>query len=223
MKKKRGIIFGIVMVAVLTIVGAVYFIITRPQIIDPSDKVVLSDQAILTRVLPPSLATNVHIVKEMKESGENGYIVKGTITSEELTRVPFGGGNIPAELADKYGSGLGTDFMVYDMNVAEVWFGDVEGETFTFKIMGDKNSVITKPNVGDDVILFAYLTEGMDVPQLVDLEHSIFTDNGSLYSFSNTEILSAYDTKSDRVLKADIEELMEKDTEELFNMAMEPR
>ena len=115
----------------------------------------------------------------------------------------------------------GGSYMVYDVDVDEIWFGDEVGETFTFKIMGDKNSVITKPNMGDEVIVFAYQTEGMDLPQLVDLEHSIFTNNGSLYSFSNTENLSSYDTKPDGTLKSDVEELMGKDMEELLRMARE--
>ena len=226
MKKKMGIILGAGMGIVIVILGAVYVMKPRPQPadpvdpVDPKDKVVLSDQANLSRVSPPCLANDVLMVREMAESGENGYIVKGTITSEELTRVPFTGEG-SAEFAQLYGDNLGTDYMVYDVDVDEIWFGDEVEETFTFKIMGDKNSVITKPNMGDEVIVFAYQTEGMDLPQLVDLEHSIFTNNGLLYSFSNTENLSSYDTKPDGTLKSDVEELMGKDMEELLRMARE--
>mgnify|MGYP005775289803 CR=1 FL=1 len=210
MKMKKILITGAVILLILMGAGIVYVWNEQeepPVKVDPKDKVVLSDQALLSRRKNPSLHFDVELAKSDEASAKKGYILKGKIVKEEelwTPYVPSAGGNFE----EVFGEGLGISSILYTIDLDEVWYGEPEGDEFILQIGGDRESMITKPNMGDEVIVFAFQREGMPYPQLVDMEHSLFTDNNRLYSFSNTEELSSYDGKKASELKRDVERIM---------------
>lgn len=74
--------------------------------------------------------------------------------------------------------------------------------------LGGLHDSVTKPQKEENVILFLNKREKGYVS--VNMEHSIFTvsEDGILYSFSNTEELSSYDGKKETILFEKIKEVL---------------
>ena len=84
--------------------------------------------------------------------------------------------------------------MAFTFEVRDTWYGECE-DVITLRMLGGFNSGITKPYVGDELILFLFEnSNGEYVP--VFFEHSIYAINppdNRIYAFSNREPLAALD------------------------------
>lgn len=213
MKRKKRVVIGLCSLLVLLIIGigVRYF---YPVKVRPEDKVVLSDELLpLSSAKPPSM----ELYAKSITIGIDEYVIEGKILSEQEMNPMFLVKGSQEEFNKKYGQVYGTN-MIYTVRVDEVWYGNISEEEILVKIAGDKNSMITKPKVGDNVILFLSLHDGDDYYSPVYMEHSIFTNNGSLYAFSNVEEFCDYDGKKADVLKKDFYNLLDQ-----YGIAYEPR
>lgn len=166
------------------------------ELIDPSEKVLLSDERLFmaSRLAPPCLELYAWGDKHPKLP--NVGIIEGKIVYEEEWEHPtFKDAETNEAMHEKYGVGMTTIDMVYTLDLEHVWYGDIpeSQQQMQFFIGGEEDTMITKPEVGEHVLMFLYM-EGERYTSL-DVEHAIFTmnDDGTLYSFSNEEALYQYD------------------------------
>lgn len=96
---------------------------------------------------------------------------------------------------EKTGAGMTTIDTIFTIDLDQVWYGDIpeSQQQMQFFIGGEEDTMITKPEVGEHVLMFLYMEEERYTS--LDVEHTIFTvnDDGTLYSFSNEEALCKYD------------------------------
>ena len=166
------------------------------ELIDPSEKVLLSDERLFmaSRLAPPCLEAYAWMAKQPKVS--NFCIIEGKIVYQEEWEHPmFEDAETNEAMHEKYGVGMTTIDMVYTLDLEHVWYGDIpeSQQQMQFFIGGEEDTMITKPEVGEHVLMFLYM-EGERYTSL-DVDHAIFTvnDDGTLYSFSNEEALYQYD------------------------------
>ena len=116
-----------------------------------------------------------------------------------------------------------TDFTVH---VRDVWFGETyENEkTITLRIEGNLNSIVTKPQKGDELVLFLALDVYLESHNVTLEEGSpthwyalttsgneesilaINPPNDTLYSFSDHPVMSSFDGEGPETLKSAIED-----------------
>lgn len=187
------------------------------ELVDPSEKVLLSDEwsALSARVAPPSLELYASLTApKFRSSGNQLYVVQGKILSQENWNRPILSDEEQNEaMKNKLGgTGMRTDTL-YTIQLEEVWYGDIPETQQQIQawVGGDEDSLITKPNVGEHVVLFLVYGNGRTYYSFMDLEHGIFTvnDDGTLYSFSNEEALYQYDGQPVQVLIDDLYQAIE--------------
>lgn len=158
------------------------------HVYDPADRVVLSSENQSLRMFAPGLDTNVALadliaVVEVKDNGrESTYILGEDL--EERWQIPVTNTH-------------------YTFEVKDIWHGEVEETELEVVLAGGKGYGCTKPYQNDQLIVFmSKRQDGLYI--LVDDEHSMFAINppdGTLYSFSNKEDLTCYDSCSPDDLK----------------------
>ena len=187
------------------------------ELIDPSEKVLLSDEWTLlsSRIAPPSLECYAAFTVPRDDPQEPDpylYVIQGKIVSEaDLTSPILDNPKQNEVLKEKYGgSGLQNETW-YTVDLEQVWYGDIpeSQRQIDLWIGGGKDSLITKPDVGEEVVLFLYVQNGEYTA--LDLEHGIFTvnDDGTLYSFSNLERFCKYDGQPVQMLIDDLYQAIE--------------
>ncbi|MCL1822728.1 MAG: hypothetical protein FWG44_00855 [Oscillospiraceae bacterium] len=159
-------------------------------IVDPEDKIILSDQ-LYSRVSPPSMDLNLRFAE---------LVVDGNVTSTKEVTLSTGDMYSKEEIAQGMPNEITYTFSVF--KVKETIRGDIDGKEV---VNGEEIYVLldyrmTKPNDGENLILFinSRFREGCLFFIPIDYEHSIFTyedKTEKLYSFSNSKELSSFDSK----------------------------
>lgn len=185
------------------------------ELIDPSEKVVLSDEGapLASRIAPPSIGLYASLaVSKSRSPSIDLYVIQGKIVSEaDLTSPILADPEQNEALKEKYGgSGLQNETW-YTVDLEQVWYGDIPAsqQQIDLWISGGKDSLITKPDAGEEVVLFLCMQNGEYTA--LDLEHGIFTvnDDGTLYSFSNLERFCKYDGQPVQMLIDDFYQAIE--------------
>ncbi|MDR2531649.1 MAG: hypothetical protein LBC82_02280 [Oscillospiraceae bacterium] len=198
-KQNKKIIASILTILLIAVIGSLIVIKALDDdyvYVNPADKIVLSDNEFITRVTPPSLNSNL-LFSDLVIDGtiidmsvHTGYMMDGILTEEEIMEA---WGFVPMATS--------THFTV---KVNEVFRGELEKDEYiiTFGLGGCPEGMFTKPNVGDNAILFLSSSE-FGTYNTATGEHSIFTydEKDRLYSFSNTEELSAFDGRNKSTLR----------------------
>lgn len=115
-----------------------------------------------------------------------GIILDGAVTDEAHSFI--GSGTSKKSFAYTY-----TDIPVW---VDNVLYGGVSEDVITLRLAGDETSLVTKPRVGDQLILFLAYNEDMDVYNACCLEGSMFIKNppdDTVFTFSNMPVFSKFD------------------------------
>ena len=108
-----------------------------------------------------------------------------------------------------------TEFLV---DVRKVWYGELTKGTIPLRILGTPTSVMSKPQKGDELILFLSLDISIDDPSerwyslATGSEQSMFAINppdNRLYAFDNQDGSTVFDDKEVNVLKSAIEDAVE--------------
>ncbi len=165
------------------------------------EKVCLSDSLDLIRKIP-SLATNVSLTS---------LVARGMILASDSVQLAFDTGIAAIEeKSSKMDNGTGTQpmigYTVFTLQVDESLSGaDIRDQTIQVYMVGGPEDSVTKPHVGDEVVLFLAPFPFADPAVFItcSMEHSIFTvrPDGTLYAFSNTRELSSFDGKPVSALK----------------------
>lgn len=191
-RKKWKVGLCVIGMAVIGMLGYwIYDIQMRPDVIPPSEKVLLSDQLDLDRLLgDPSLDLWAMMIWAYDEI----YVIEGTVTDQRT----------------QWGDTVNT------VALKQVWYGDIPEETETIPVWmwEEKDEWMSKPEVGDSILIFLekhdYYNE-KDTYWPIDLDHSIFhVKRGRIYAYSNTEELSQYDGKRISTLVNDFSEKVER-------------
>ena len=190
-KKIRFIVLLIVPIVVLTIL--IVSIYTEKNDVSyvkvkPDDKILYSDNLMASYLGPPSL--------------EMGYHLTDVVIYGEIINIYQGDIDFLLPVGDKLGEELPKmTCTYYEVKVEKTYLGQVDSEIITCRVLGDFDSLCTKPREKGKVILM--LNEQIDdstnekVYGTTMSEHSIITidEKGRMYSYSDTEELSALDGK----------------------------
>ena len=192
-KKIRFIVLLIVPIVVLTIL--IVSINTEKNDVSyvkvkPEDKILYSDHlsALSSYAALPCLETGYHF---------SDVVIRGEIINIYQGDIDFLL-NVGGKLGDELPKMICT---YYDIKVEKTYLGQVDSEIITCRVLGDFDSLCTKPREKGKVILM--LNEQIDdstnekVYGTTMSEHSIITidEKGRMYSYSDTEELSALDGK----------------------------
>lgn len=182
------------------------------ELVDPSEKVLLSDEwtILSSRVAAPSLELYAALTvprREPQDLDEHLYVIQGKIVLvADLTSPILDDPEQNEALKEKYGGGGLANETWFTVDLKQVWCGDIpeSQRQIDLWIGGAKDTLITKPDLGEEVVLFLYQQNGEYAA--LDLEHGIFTvnDDGTLYSFSNLEQFCKYDGQPVQVLIDDL-------------------
>lgn len=193
------------------------------ELIDPSEKVLLSDEwtILSSRVAAPSLELYAALTvprRDPQDLEEDLYVIQGKIVSvAELARPILSDPEQNEALKEKLGGNGLTNETWFTVDLKQVWYGDIpeSQRQIDLWISGAKDTMVTKPDLGEEVVLFLYQQNGEYAA--LDLEHGIFTvnDDGTLYSFSNLERFCKYDGQPVQVLIDDLNQAI--DEAQTFN------
>lgn len=172
--------------------------VSTPKVQEFNDKVVLSDNMLITKAAPSSLHTNVSMCD---------IAIKGKIINVEPYAMEILSGTKVDEKLSSSGSVPVQHFLKYTLEVEDCYIGSVKNKTIEVFIHGGEETEVTKPAKTGELILF--LNERKFGYVVVDFEHGIFhiNDDGTLYSYSNTVELSAFDGKKEKDLIAGIKKV----------------
>ncbi len=156
--------------------------------VKPEDKILYSENLLSSDVAPDSLETGYHL-SDVVIRGEIINIYQGDI--DFLLNV---GGKLGDELPKM-------TCTYYEIKVEKTYLGKLDSDIITYREVGDFDSLCTKPKEKGKIILM--LNERVDdstkEKEYVSTmeEHSIITidEKERMYSYSNTEELSALDGK----------------------------
>jgi hypothetical protein len=142
-----------------------------------------------------------------------GRIVIGTVDSVAYTRTEF-----TREL-DEYDveAGICSPPTVivtgYNIAVRETLLGE-ESDTLLLVVLGSLDCGVTKPNVGDTLLLFLWSDEDWENGEygLIQWEDAMFriNDDGTLYSFSDAEFTARFDGLPLDALTSEIDTAIER-------------
>ncbi len=168
--------------------------------VKPEDKILYSDY-LLSSGIPASLEVGYHF---------SDIVIRG-----EIINIYQGDIDFLLPVGDKLGQELPKMICTYyDIKVEKTYLGKLDSDIITYREVGDFDSLCTKPKEKGKVILM--LNERVDdntkgkVYVSTMEEHSIITidDNGRMYSYSNTEELSAFDGKESKEFEKAFEKIM---------------
>ncbi len=101
-------------------------------------------------------------------------------------------------------------YVLYQVKVKNVWFGECKNMVISLGIPGDFESGPTKPLIGDELILFLYQNKEENYG-LIYYEASMFALNpplNRLYAFSDKETLTVFDGESKAKLRSALEDII---------------
>lgn len=157
---------------------------------DPDTRVVLSEGRGFD-TMEPTVRNNA-IVADV--------VIKGIVRDDgQVLTTDFAGNDQLPE-----GSRFSLSSTVFQVEVAEVWYGKLREKTIAVSFFGGPTNGITKPRKDDVLILFLNRTETENQYVPTCLEDSFFAVNppdDTLYAFSSLPALTEFDHQEEDALK----------------------
>lgn len=186
MKKWKGFLSSVLLIAVL------FSSCNHQHVYDPTERVVLSANSSDVQ-MAPNFDLNLLVVETIAE-------VAIVSDGEVHTRPMWGFDEYPPEERPKL------TYTEFEVSVKEVWQGESIPQNITLHILGDLDTEVTKPQKGDQLVLFLKCVDG--IYYLIDYEYSIFAINpgDTMYAFGDKESFICYDNDSSSDFREAIQE-----------------